>query len=420
MAPATAQTVTPTPIQPVQPPTATPAPPPPSLAPNAPSGPVTAAAVCCPDVATFEGSTGARNTYFGFDDKTNVVQNVGADEYWIPPTDAKSLPGNKETRDGARWVSVAVGREAQVEINFGGTFTNICLANCTYEIAPTSVAEVSSPKPTATGAVFKIKGKSPGEASVKVTCDGQVRGYFHIWCKQRATINLDVGAITTSRATAPGYSVAALTTVLNEIYSQTLIRFVVNDVGTVDLSGLPATHAFNVAEAATYSGGVFTSTAPFLTALDAAVQAKLTTAAAGNNTTYTAAPYQLFYYVPTSPARSAWGGSVINVGSSPGYCFFHDGATAASHNSMAHEQGHAMGLRHPSDGGSAGQLGHLRGTRGQAVTAMAATNTEPAVPAALAKGNVMAADPLNLLGYWSNKPARKPLRYNQWKSCARS
>jgi hypothetical protein len=32
----------------------------------------------------------------------------------------------------------------------------------------------------------------------------------------------------------------------------------------------------------------------------------------------------------------------------------------------------------------------------------------------------MANDPTNLMGYWSDRPNRKPLRYHQWKAASRS
>lgn len=64
--------------------------------------PAEATLKCCPDVATFEGSTGARSTYFGFDDKTNAVRYTDHKEYWVPPDRSKTLPGSKETIDGAR------------------------------------------------------------------------------------------------------------------------------------------------------------------------------------------------------------------------------------------------------------------------------------------------------------------------------
>jgi hypothetical protein len=33
---------------------------------------------------------------------------------------------------------------------------------------------------------------------------------------------------------------------------------------------------------------------------------------------------------------------------------------------------------------------------------------------------VLGNDPTNLMGYWSDRPNRKRLRYNQWKTISRS
>jgi len=149
---------------------------------------------------------------------------------------------------------------------------------------------------------------------------------------------------------------------------------------------------FATVEAKTYSGRVFSSTTPFLTALDATIS-MARTAAIGK-----ASPYAMYYYVPASPAVSQWGGSVIRIGRSPGFVFFDGGAS--SYNSMAHELGHSLDLRHPSD----------------------PSNTRQFAPHLLTglSRNIMPSDPLNLMGYNPNKPARTPIRYHQWKTCSRS
>lgn len=417
------------------------------LSTTAPSGPVVSTAPCCPDVATFEGSTGARSSYFGFDDKTNIVPNVGVDEYWIPPTDAKTLPGNKETRDGARWVSVGIGQEAQVQINFGGTFTAACLANCTFVVDPATVADVTSGTPAASGAIFKIKGKAVGEASVKVMCDGKLRGYFHVWCAQPVVLNLDICTLKTATVGAATYSTATIKAVADEIFRQALISFSVRDLGVVDISGDTVATA---AEAAATSTTRFTSSntikAALHTAADAVLQARSPlppppplTGAGATLSPPPPAPsgpppvlprtgaYRLYVYIPTAVSPSA-AGSVLNVGSSPAFTYFQ--SAGASENSIAHELGHCLGLHHPStqnstntSAASAAKLqfpAHLLATEGNSTTAIPATNTEPAVTAASAKGNVMSADPLNLMGYWGKKIERKPIRYAQWKTCSRS
>lgn len=130
-----------------------------------------------------------------------------------------------------------------------------------------------------------------------------------------------------------------------------------------------------------------------------------------------AGAYRLYWYVPTVGCSIL--GTVLNIGSSIAFGFAADSTTAR--NSCAHEFGHSLNLRHPSDGASAAQFAtHNRSTLNIAVAAFAATNTEPASAAGTARSNVMANDPTNLMGYWSDRPNRKPLRYHQWKAASRS
>lgn len=137
----------------------------------------------CPEVSTFEGSR-TRARYFGFDPKTDLVANPGTDEYWIPMHKVKSLPSSRTTRDGARWISVGVGQETEIEISFAGQMGNGCIVNCAYDMSPRTVAEVVTRIATASGVAFKIKGKAEGEASLKVICQGKTIGWLHIWCKK--------------------------------------------------------------------------------------------------------------------------------------------------------------------------------------------------------------------------------------------
>ena len=231
-----------------------------------------AVAPCCPDVSTFEGSKGGRTTYFGFDDKTNLVATVGTDEYWLPPAMAKTLPGSKLERDGGRWVSVGVGQEAQVEMSFAGTYTAACLANCTFEIVPVTIADLVTTSILASGTTFKIKGKAAGEASVKVICNGKLRGYFHTWCAAAVTLKLDIGTIKTARAPAATYAINTIQTAAEEIFQQSIISFSVRDLGIVDLSADAATTA---AETVALTTTTFTTTAAFTSAMHAAAEKAL-------------------------------------------------------------------------------------------------------------------------------------------------
>ena len=137
----------------------------------------------CSNVSFFEGST-TRANYFGFDHKTNRVVTPGTDEYWLPtpPKGTLTLPSNKLTRDGGRWVSVAVDEETEVEIHFAFKTTDCipCIANTTFEVKPSNIAEVVTTNINAKKATFKIKGKAEGEASLRVICDGNDIGWFKL------------------------------------------------------------------------------------------------------------------------------------------------------------------------------------------------------------------------------------------------
>jgi hypothetical protein len=379
----------------------------------------------CANVAFFEGST-SRPKYYGFDHKTNIKAAANG-EYWLP-TPAKgslTMPGNKFTRDEARWVSVAVGKTAEVEINYAFTGPECipCIGNSTFTVVPANIAEVETAHITAKKAVFRIKGKATGEASLKVVCDGNDLGWFHIWCTTEATLKLDVGCIITNRAPAAAYNLAALQTHFNDIYRQAAIEIAMLDLGTIDLT---ADAALATVENSGYNGAgpflekagnpqPYASKGAVLNALHAKASASLNARATGVKPRADA--YRLYWYVPTAGCSIL--GTVLNIGSKTSFGFAADSATAR--NSCAHEFGHSLNLRHPSDGSSAAHFAaHNRSTLNTAVGAFAATNTEPSSLAAGAAGNVMANDPTNLMGYWGDRPNRKPLRYHQWKIASRS
>lgn len=380
----------------------------------------------CANASFFEGSKTLGN-YFGFDHKTNIVTRLGTDEYWLPTParGALTMPTDKETRDGGRWVSVAVGEETEVEINFAfqGTDCIPCIANSTFEITSATIADVVTTNITAQKASFKIKGKAEGEASLKVVCDGKDIGWFHIWCENEAALKVDVVNLITNRAPTNTFSLSSLRAAFNEIYRQAVIKIDMISLGSVDLtgntalattenSGYPAAGKFL---AKTGSPRPYDSKGSILNALDIAASAILSSRTTG--TLPRIGAYRIYRYIPTVGA--AIGGTVLGIGASPAFAFMADSAHAR--NSMAHEFGHCLGLKHPSDGSSGSQYAaHNRSTLNQAVAGFAATNTEPASSPANAKSNVMANDPTNLMGYWSDKANRKPIRYHQWKTCSRS
>ena len=195
------------------------------------------------------------------------------------------------------------------------------------------------------------------------------------------------------------------------------------DLGNIDLtgnaplaaiesSGYPATGQF-LAKSGTPQP--YASKGAVLNALHAAATTSLaarTTAPLARN-----GAYRLYWYVPTVGCSIL--GTVLGIGSRVGFGFAADSTTAR--NSCAHEFGHSLNLRHPSDGSSGPQFAaHNRSTLNAAVPAYAATNTEPSSAADTASSNVMANDPTNLMGYWDDRPNRKPLRYHQWKAASRS
>lgn len=389
----------------------------------------------CASVSFFEGPT-SRSKYFGFDHKTDMPA-TDPGHYWKPCPEHGdlTLPGDKMTRDGARWVSVAVGKEVQLEINFDFKHKECipCISNSTFEVVPGSVAEVLTPKISSKKAVFKIKGKAVGEASLKVICDGHDIGWFHIWCQNEATIKLDVACLVTNRAPSTSYSMTALQAHFDDVFRQACIKIDMLDLGDIDLTGLSALAAIESTGYPASGGGKFLSKSGTPRPYDSkgAVLNALNAAASGALAARTTAPlaragaYRLYWYVPTVGCSIL--GTVLNIGSNRGFGFAADSSTAR--NSCAHEFGHSLNLRHPSDGNSTPQYApHLLATLNAAVPAFPATNTEPASAAQAAfvptpkraSNNVLGNDPTNLMGYWSDRPNRKRLRYNQWKTISRS
>jgi len=397
---------------------------------DVPEGSKTQVELCqhpsCANVAFFEGPT-TRQYYFGFDHKTNLVAAPNG-EYWKPVPDRGTLtmPGNKLTRDAARWVSVAVGQQTQLEINFDfkGTECIPCIENSTFEVVPANIAEVVTASVSGKKAAFKIKGKAVGEASLKVICDGQDLGWFHIWCVNEATLKLDIACLITNRAPVATYNMGLLRQHFEDIYRQACIKIDMVDLGSINLtsnaplatiesSGYPAGGGVFLAKSGTPRP--YNSKGAVLNALHGAASTVL-----GARTTAPlarAGAYRLYWYVPTVGCSIL--GTVLNIGSNISFGFQPDSSTAR--NSTAHEFGHSLNLRHPSDGSSGPQFAaHNLSTRNVASPAYTATNTEPASTPRTPRSNVMANDPTNLMGYWPDRPNRKRLRYHQWKAASRS
>ena len=400
---------------------------------NPPSGSLSPVATCCPQVSTFEGSRRPERVT-GYDARTNLAQTRGADEYWIPPDAAKSVPSDRMTQDGAAWVSVMVNAETEVEASFEGHSSGACIANSTFEVVPAGIAQVSPTRGSSSGMSLTVRGMSAGEATVKVTCDGEDIGWFHLVCYQRIIIEAKIGCIKTPLSRSVGYSTNALSNALNKTFNAAGIQIVLSDVGEVDLTSFADVTAADAGLRATvnfpyYSEGFgeLQGQRAFFGNLGGPAQGAI--AWIGETAAWQAgASFQrsLWFYVPND-VPSLVNGMVPDIPSEYAFVFKDyigaiGGQTISdSYAVLAHELGHSLGLFHPDDSRIANQLpSHLKASLGQPVTAEPATNTEPTItptPRALDRknvGKIMQRDPLNLMGYWPNFTEQSFLRKNQW------
>ena len=410
-----------------------------------PSGEVSDTATCCPLVSTFDGSPRPERVY-GYDFRTNLVDNRGSsEEYWTPAAKGKSAPGDRYTRDGAAWASVGLGMEADLEISFEGHSGIGCLMNCRFEPEGPGVVELVTQKVNSDKAVFTVRGIAEGETTLIVTCDGADIGWVHVVCYRQIVIDAIVGNLQGQWTTEVAYDPAALQQFLNRVFKQALIKFELQDVGTIDLRESAAMQyientsvgKFSFSNWPIYPG---TDAHGDLTEvdhmryiyLDGTTEVKLAIELEKLTQPYLTANHPgklaLFYFVP-SDAPSQFSGTVPDVGRGPSYVLtdlttsiapFHFGIpdTYAVH---AHEVGHAFNLHHPDAEPCYEVPEHLRKSVMQPVAAEPATNTYMAVnptglPIAEERNSksIMARDPLNLMGYWPVFQHQTALVKGQW------
>lgn len=371
---------------------------------NAPSGPVSATANCCPQVVTF-GAMGTQ--LYGVDIQTNHPK-FPQDAYWEPPAKAKDFPTGKDktTRDGAMWVSVPIGDQIKLSASIIGCAS---LANCTIVIEPGGVASLVAPQ---SGNDIIIKGEGKGEATLKIMCEGKLRGYLHIWCQKMVTLQLGLGLIhvtsarhldpqgapmTTADPQFQKPTAADLEVALNDIYKQALVQFKVTDLGTVNYDTAPDL-VRHCARDLVFDGmhPVMSRTGIARNSSDRSSEGAyyessfnslgdLTRTYLGN-----VPPLALWYLPAPNQAQTTMSGRAASIMGKD--CFMLSTATGDLR-IASHEVGHLFGLYHPEDYRAKHQF------------------TPEDRLAALQNGNIVPNDPYNVMGYDANGTM---LVYRQW------
>ena len=382
-------------VEPCDGPDPAPPPAPPEPGPVPPPAPPPPAD-CCPDCATFTRHD-PRPSHFGFDDKTNLIV-PGANPYWMPPAAARTAPGDRMTRDGSNWLSVATGETTTCVISFEGAAP--CIPNCTVTVEPASVARVTSGALTAGGIAFTIRGEQAGDATVKVRCGGKDLGWVHVACRDLLTFRVGL-CLVNQRVTdedgaesltlpEPVMDVAAYQAFFDDAWRDAAVK--------VELVALP-TH-FLPPDTAILNGAFFApDNSMAMDHVNAHWGDRILPMADQIHAAVSAANPALAHFLYLMPKPAAGGGSQLNGFArniTAEFAIFFN-VNDGTHSTAAHEFGHMVGLRHPNDPNAAGQYPqHMRDV----------TNA----------GNVIATDQLNLMGYGGPRPDRKRLRYLQWKA----
>ena len=409
----------------------------------APSGKVSSTATCCPEVATFDGAR-SPDRVRGFDARTNLVNNRGSEEYWLPPTKAKTAPSDPYTQDGAVWASVGLDETTELEIAFEGHSGNGCLLNCTFEPSPAGIVELLDQKVAANNAAFRLRGLAEGETTIKVICNGAELGWVHVVCYKLIHVRAVVGWLNTGITRRVSYSASQLQNAMNRAFQQALIRFSVNDIGEInlieatDLADQVGFYSVNLKEYGQtryvdgfgeVDGDVVLPSGVDMDGYEHILAADLG-AFVDAHPSVPRDQMRLIYFVHSTHLPAA-NGSVPEIGFDPCFAYKDYSDTTVSgwgiedsYQVFAHEAGHACGLYHPNDERCAELPGHLRNSCGQPVSAEPATNTEPAIipdgkDVTVERNRVviMARDPLNLMGYWPKFTEAYALRKGQWDLC---
>ncbi len=376
----------------------------PSTLSASPGAATSGTATCCPDAAEFKIRP-TRTDYYGFDDKTDMV-STGTDPYWIarPGT----APGDRKSRDGAVWLSVAQGQTTKAMIDFTNNVT--CIGNSTFEVRPASVATVVTGSIKTDRAEFEIRGNAAGDATVVVVCNGRDIGWVHVACYTNLTfrvgmcrinqsITIGTGAAATTAVTLPraAMTVSTYQSFFNDVYRDAAV--------TVSLTALPD---YNVpATTNIAAGGGFWDTGGTMSKThfnaNASTGVYPVTDAINTGVRRANPGYDKYLFLMPQPGSRGAGVSYINGfarGIGGAYAiFFND--DSGTYSTAAHEFGHMVNLRHPNDSAGTRQFPvHLRAP----ITTSATTN------------NVPPNDTLNLMGYGGPRPDRKRLRYLQWKA----